>query len=246
MPPRRGRGRGGSQGRPPPAIRNAMMELGKGSLATFEMLAQAAATSNVDAARGYFPELEPGKKAEQIRLLESETNMVKLSQDVARSIQNSPHYVESRGRRKVKGWSKEVQTVSNYFSARKATDTGLNETEDLWDISKSWFIPELLPIELMPRRIRHVKQEKKARKRAKLENGTSSLANNLNDESMANGDADEESADGDGEERDGNEVAVEDEDDDDLELDADYQTGIKFDDDEGYEEQDSGAEEATF
>lgn len=248
MPPRRG-GRGrGAGGRPPQAVRNAMAELGRGSLATYELLAQAAARSNVDAARGYFPMLEPNKKAPPIHLYDSEMLGVKLSQDVRRSIAESPHFIESREKKQLGEWQKEISALGDYFYTGKTVEKTETKNDELWDNSKCWFIAELLPIELIPKKSRVVKREQKEQKRTKVGNGAASFVGRLKDEALINGDGD--AADGAEEEEDdgaeANEGAVDNGEDDDLELDADYQTGIKFDDDEGYEEQDSGAEEATF
>lgn len=298
-----------------------MAELGKGSLATYELLAQVAARSNVDAARGYFPELESGKKALPKKLVESEMHIVKLSEELQTDMMRSPHYVQTRDRVQVSGWKGDLQTVEDYYfgsskkkssssspsssekekgktqsddanktngysttattatTASTTNDSGLSSpqshtNEKLWQVSKCWYIAELLPVELIPKRVRSVKRElgvvestrRTSSKRAKQgpssgaadgsgeanENGSfvSRLKQEANKIGSAENDEHGDEVDGEADNADGADndpdAAVANDDDDDLELDADYQTGITFDDDEGYEEQDSGAEEATF
>lgn len=279
MPPGRG-GRGGrgglSRGRPPPSVRNAMAELGKGSLQTYEMLAQAAARSNVDAARGYFPELDSGKKAVPKPLLQSETHIVNLWQEVQQHIHVSPHYVESRnnsatksganGKGGINNWTSDLWKLKQYYfkgsttgsqnsqnsSEKEVSGSGGGETkniDDLWNSSKSWYISELLPAELIPKKNRYVKKEcgklingnaPRKRKKQKTSSETSAQFNEINGNEP---EEDENNADN---EETNNAADANNDEEDDLELDADYQMGAKFDDDEGYEENDSGAEEATF
>lgn len=295
-----------------------MAELGKGSLATYELLAQVAARSNVDASRGYFPELENGKKALPKKLVESEIHIVKLSEELQAGMMRSPHYVQTRDRVQVSGWKGDLQTVEDYYfgsstkkssssspsssekdkdktqsddgnktngysttatTASTTSDSGVSSpqshaNEKLWQVSKCWYIAELLPAELIPKRVRSVKRElgvvestrRTSSKRTKQgqsssgadgnvdanENGSfvSRLKQEANKFGGAENDEHGDEVEGEADNADGvdndPDAAVANDDDDDLELDADYQTGITFDDDEGYEEQDSGAEEATF
>lgn len=250
MPPRRGgRGRGSGRPRPPEAVRNAMAEIGMGSLTSYEMMAQAVARANADAARGYFPEVDKTKKAGAVILQESEVNMTKAFQDFQTSMQKSPHFVRLDNPKNKSESAHDEDTFGDFFYGKKTEEQGEHYVDDeLWDFDKLWIIPELIPLELIPRKSRSVKQEKKPMKRVKVEEGSGSLVGKLKDENTQPDD--EDNIDGDDEGRkDGEEVPEEpvvDDDVDDLELDADYQTGVRFDDDDGYEEQDSGAEEATF
>lgn len=133
------------------------------------------------------------------------------------------------------------------------------EIEDLWDLDKCWIIPETLPVELRPSKLPFEKRKLRPKKRRRVDEGSDETdVPNVKDildkapegEDAAGRDAtqptdtrDEDGEDGDQIEGNAPERAEED---DDLELDADYQTGARFDDDDGYEEHDSGAEEATF
>jgi len=134
------------------------------------------------------------------------------------------------------------------------------QKESIWEPSSLWIISEMLPAELRPPSLRHG-ENGRARKRRRVTPAASSEVTNLKDaalnepEEPADGAQGQmlpnaENAEGDAEDGDQNDLnageagVVEDE--DDLELDADYQTGVRFDDDDGYEEADSGAEEATF
>lgn len=250
MPPRRGgRGRGSGRSRPPESVRNAMTEIGMGSLTSYEMMAQAVARANADAARGYFPEVDKSKKAGPVTLHESEVNMVKLFQDFQSSMQKSPHFVALAKQKDKPVPAHEEDAFGDFFYGKKVEGNGDTSAEDqLWDFEKHWIVPELIPLELIPRKNRSVKQEKKVTKRAKSDNDSASLVGKLKNENLQVDD--EDNVDGDEDKKEGEEALVEepvaDDDVDDLELDADYQTGIRFDDDDGYEEQDSGAEEATF
>lgn len=251
MPPRRGgRGRGSGRPRPPEAVRNAMAEIGMGSLTSYEMMAQAVARANADAARGYFPEVDKSKKAGAVILQESELNMTQAFQDFQTHMHKSPYYVRV-GNQKAKSESANSEDAfGDFFYGKNVEEQEESCTDDqLWDFDKLWIIPELIPLELIPRKNRSIKQEKKTVKRAKVSEASGSLVGKLKDENLQLDDEDNVDGDDDGK-KDGEEVQAEEpvvnDDEDDLELDADYQTGVRFDDDDGYEEQDSGAEEATF
>lgn len=247
MAPKRGggRGRGSGRARPPQSLRNAMADIGMGSLANYEKMAQDAARSNVDAARSYFPELEKDKKAKAILLHESEQGLVKLSQEIERSIRASPVCVARRQKDVVSGWDGELHALTEYFYEKKTEQSdSAPPLDSLWDFDKCWIIPELMPLELIPRKNRLAKKEKAVVKRVRVR-ATLKAESGFDENGEAEAEAE---ADGAAEEDDTeqNAAAIANDDDDDLELDADYQTGNHFDDDEGYEEQDSGAEEATF
>lgn len=277
MPPKRGgRGRGGSRARPPPSVRNAMADLGMGSLANYELLAQAAARGKADAARAYFPEMDKDRKARPVRLLESEARMVKLARDVVRNVRTSPHCVGRGGRRVAgqmrskrqkgeqtggqDGWTAEIGAMEAYFAIRKpdAASVHQGQVDDLWEQGKCWLIPERLPPELVPKRARSGADKKhRMDTKGKAEDTPAKPLDGTAAESLRKlgaGDANEDdNADADRGNENEEDAADEEEaapvpndDDDDLELDADYQMGNHFDDDEGYEENDSGAEEAVF
>lgn len=250
MPPRRGRGRGSGASRPPQAVRNAMTEIGMGSLASYEMMAQAVARANLDAARGYFPELDEGKKAKPENFHASEVNMAQLFKEFQKSMQKSPHFVVPEKQKKTSAGVEEIDTFGDFFYGKTTDgDKDLNNSEHLWDQEKHWIIPELIPLELIPHKARSVKEEKTLVKKVKTSGVSGSFVGDLKSESVPEGEEDNVDIDTDGK-KGGDDDQVEedviDDDADDLELDADYQTGMHFDDDDGYEEQDSGAEEATF
>lgn len=218
-----------------------MADIGMGSLTNYEQLAQAAARTNADAARGYFPELDKSKKAPPMKLHESESCLVKLSQDIEHSIKRSPDFVQRRKRTVPAGWNGEVKTLSHFYTGDEDRVGETGPSEDLWDLKKCWIIPELLPSELIPKQVRTTKREKTLVKRARISPHLS-LAADDQEEAEADAEAQGEDDDEGGQ----NEAVVANEEEDDLELDADYQTGNHFDDDEGYDDPDSGAEEATF
>lgn len=135
--------------------------------------------------------------------------------------------------------------------------------DDLWDLDKCWIIPETLPEELRPPKLRG-RTEQPPSKRRRVDSDSqnadagTNIGSNVKDilEKAPEGDGDtgaDATQAGDNRDEDGDDAdqmdavaAAQVEDDEDLELETDYQTGARFDDDDGYEEHDSGAEEATF
>lgn len=269
MPPRRGRGRGGmARQRPPQAIRDAMAEVGMGSLKTFEAMVKASAAANADASRAYYPPLKEGCKVLPMRLMPSERGLVALYEDMRASIARSPLAIRPKMQAKENGLRGDLNSLRNFYFANKKSgeqppSSPPTQLDSMWDLSKCWVIPELLPSELLPRSLRIDEEEPvRPRKRRRVEQDvdmavfeSSILGNGVEPETddPEQADPNQQTADGreeDAEDGDQNGATAVDprqvEEDEDLELGADYQTGARFDDDDGYEENDSGAEEATF
>lgn len=252
MPPRRGgRGRGAGRARPPQAIRNSMADIGMGSIAGFDLMVQAAANANADASRAYFPILDQGQKTTPVKLQPSEDKLVTLSEDIQRSIRNSPHAVTINRQTKQSDWCAQLNAVSTYFTSSQVVQSNESKKGDIWDLKDNWVIPELFPGELLPQNLRTTKTEKRPSKQVKVSNN---LLSDMDVRHAIKGEAtaaavEDDDSDKDDKEKEQNEANARDKEaapDSDLELDADYQTVGHFDDDEGYEEVDSGAEEATF
>ena len=223
-----------------------------GSIKAFELLAKAAAAQNADAARAFFPPLPPEKNVQPRPFAESETAFVQLAKDIRKSINNSPYAVQLKPQQKATGLAAEVAAIKNYFCAPSHQQENTQLSDDLWDLDQSWIVPELIPQELIPP---HVLQRRNPRKRRRVTEEDDESDENRNDHvlEMANaqiGHIGDGQADPPGDEDDDVDAPPADADggevDDDLELDADYQTGVRFDDDDGYDDPDSGAEEATF
>lgn len=235
--------------RPPQVIRNSMVEIGMGSLANFDLLAKAG-TVNTDAARAYFPVLDPNIKAKAVPLSPAEKKLVKLSQDIQLSLRQSPPSVRFWKQRPTEGLPAEMLRLKKFFRTDTATDDDNIPNESLWDGDKCWILPETLPGELLPQQLRKA-QTSPQRKRLKKSSDRDGIPQSVFSKADMRDDADQrEATNQDPAEDDDDDAEIKEgekgEDDDDVELGADYETGIRFDDDDGYEEADSGAEEATF
>lgn len=211
---------------------------------------------NVEAARAFYPQLGEGGAARAVRLSEKEEEIVSLFSEIADVLRASPVHVQQR-----KTSRSQLETAllhaRAYFQGEGKDSGRDSKKRSLWSTADPWLIPEMLPRELRPR---------KAVNRSRV-NGTSAHKRTVEDLSEGvhgvlqeasdvqeglvltgkdgmneeNGEKDDKGEEG--EEGEPGEIIEED---DDLELDADYETGFRFDDDDGYEEADSGNEEATF
>lgn len=257
MPPRRGgRGRGMVRARPPQVIRESMQEIGLGSLAAYENIAKLAAAANADAARAYFPPVPEKDRVRPVRPLPPERALIVFADRIINSMRKSPHAIRPSGR-VVQGVEAELDELRRFFKG-ESNQMNKEHMDDMWDLEKGWINVEHLPDELKPKSLRKGKVDrpkKKSRIQPAVDVGTFDTsilgAQEAEDPNARDPMAQKEQGEDDQNEQDpsdpnaGDNVQVEEEDDD-LELDADYQTGYYFDDDEGYEENDSGAEEATF
>lgn len=259
--------------RPPQAIRDAMAEVGMGSLKNFDAIVKASASSNADANRAFYPPLKEGRQIQPMKLMPSEKGLVDLYEDMRSSIARSPHAVRPAKEKKGSGVSSDLQALRKFYFANKKTGGNAPpsppmQQESMWDLSRCWVVPELLPGELRPKSLRRddgVVARPRKRRRIQEDDEedmdafeSSILGNNFHADAEAEdggrNEDNQEATDGrdkdgeDGDQNQTNEIAdpAQLEEDEDLELGADYQTGTRFDDDDGYEENDSGAEEATF
>lgn len=223
-----------------------------GSLKNYEAIVRASANANADASRAYYPALKGDRKVEPMKLMPSEQGLVALYEEMRKSIARSAQAIRPRVERRESGLVGELEKLRRFYYKEKAGGMCEGGGESIWELDKGWVVPELLPAELRPRRLK----EGGSRKRRRV------VVDEQDEEDMEafegammggelgvedDGDADG----GQGERKEGEaEVEVQDtarlEEDEDLELGADYQTGTRFDDDDGYEENDSGAEEATY
>lgn len=242
MPPRRGgRGRGG-RARPPSIIRESMQEIGMGSLATYDTIAKMAASANSDAARAYFPPIKESQRTKPTRPVDNERHLLRVTEVVRERMRRSPHYIRVT-KLKENAADKELEKLRRYHEGKDTGGDVDEQVQGIWEI-EGWMVKEVLPLEVVPLALRGEDRIKKKRKIEENANGNELLG--IQEEKIVenvDGDDDAEKDEGEGD-VDPQEAQVEV--DDDLELDADYQTGHHFDDDEGYEEQDSGAEEATL
>lgn len=257
MPPRRGgRGRGMVRARPPQVIRESMQEIGLGSLAAYDNIVKLAAAANADAARAYFPPIPDKDKVHAVHPLPPERALIAFADRIIDSMRRSPHAIRP-SKRIAQGTEAELDELRRFFKGENTRTAGEN-TDDLWDLNKGWINVESLPDELKPKSLRKGNVDR-PKKKTRVEQpvdvatlDTSILgAQEAEDPNAKDPAAQKEQGEDDQDEQDPNDPnagdnAQQEEEDDDLELDADYQTGYHFDDDEGYEENDSGAEEATF
>lgn len=239
-----------------------------GSLKTFEAMVKASAAANADASRAYYPPLKEGRSVQPMRLMPSERGLVTLYQDMRASIARSPLAIRPKKETEKNGLRGDLNSLRKFYFANKkgseqAPPSPPTQLGNMWDLSSCWVIPELLPPELRPKSLRLDEEEPmRPRKRQRVDQDVdmavfeSSMLGNAVEaetEDPEQADPNQQTADGredDAEDGDNNGVIAADpkqmEEDEDLELGADYQTGARFDDDDGYEENDSGAEEATF
>ena len=62
--------------RPPQAIRDAMAEVGMGSMKNYEAIIRASASANADASRAFYPVIKGDRKVEPMQLMQSEHGLV--------------------------------------------------------------------------------------------------------------------------------------------------------------------------
>lgn len=234
--------------RPPQAIRDAMAEVGMGSLKNYEAIIKASASANADASRAFYPILRGDRKVEPMKLMPSEQGLVALYEAMRKSIAGSPQAVKPWEETNESGLVGELEQLRKFYFKGKGEAKAKETVESMWDLEKGWVVPELLPLELRPKRL--TEGRKRKRRRIMVEEDMEVFEGNMLGADLGVEDDDGE-VDGHGERKeDEAEVEAEDpaklEEDEELELGADYQTGTRFDDDDGYEEHDSGAEEATF
>ena len=250
----RGRGRARFRARPPPAIRNSMQELGMTSL--FGAIPSERERENVDAARAFFPPIPDDEMPHAVRLSDKEKEIVSLFGEISESLRASPANVQPKQSAKSELMTSLLHARRYFYEHPNGNDTE-SKRGDLWNNTDPWLIPEMLPSEL------RLKSETSAAKAARLrfsgQNGEREHVPLVSNRVVPESDlvqegllvpiggelGDEEHANEENHE-DGEEPGEIVEEDDDLELDADYETGFHFDDDDGYEEADSGNEEATF
>eukprot|EP00177_Eucheuma_denticulatum_P007745 GFKZ01014087.1.p1 GENE.GFKZ01014087.1~~GFKZ01014087.1.p1 ORF type:complete len:308 (-),score=58.81 GFKZ01014087.1:1331-2125(-) len=264
MPRRGGRGRG--RARPPQVVRDAMAEIGLGSIATYDTMARLAIAGNADAARAYFPTLTERQRARVAAPIASEKMLLELWRGFAGIMKGSPHVIRAsrQGRGGIEREMEEMRRV--YCGGEGDGVVGLEKgggVEDggLWDTGKGWMVAECVMDELRPLALREGTRVPAAKKRRvggvarTVEVGgidTAGLAERESEDPDARdpvaqkereeGDA-ERVAGGDGEEEEEENVAGNAQVEEDEEDAEDFQ---KMDDDDGYEEHDSGAEEAAF
>lgn len=224
-----------------------------GSIASYEAMMRAAANANSDAARAYFPVLSEAKTVKPLVLTPNERILVEISQSVQNSIRRSPLAIKIPSRASHASHS-DILSVQRFFRTASTKRVQEEPTTSIWSTDNTWVSPDSVPAELRPHTMRSAATVR-PKKRLRVDHSHSQVAN-LKDALLAT--HDDTNVDGtdqqlqnddaeDGEQDDANAAdGVAAEEDDDLELDADYQTGVRFDDDDGYEEADSGAEEATF
>ncbi len=235
----RGRGRMRFRARPPPSVRSSMQELGLSANANYGITVSDALGEQVDAARAYFPALEFGP-APALKPTEKERELITRFEEIRAALRASPAAVRRRGPRQ-SSLAKELYRARAFFGPG-SDDGEAAPRENLWDMDHPWLVAEMLPQELR-----------------KVKTGVSQQANGRNAEPARIGDlavqADEGAEEGDVEDKeradkdkemDPEVGALVESEEEDLELNADYGTGAHFDDDDGYEEADSGKEEALF
>lgn len=251
MPRRGGRGRGKMRARPPQVLRSSMQEHG-GASASFESLAKAAAAKNVTASRSFYPPIDPTKENKPFVLSEREKTLIDMANHVRRAIHCSPAAIEYRPNRKVTPCESEILRLKHFYKTASADqDDNRSAADTIWDVDKSFLILDLIPTELIPD---HIIRQHRPRKRARTDTENNDAENLQNLISLPTAEDAELPRDQIPEEEEEEDIenaaeqAAEQNnfEDDDVELNADYQTGAHFDDDEGYDEPDSGAEEATF
>lgn len=235
MPPRgRGRGRMRFRARPPASVRSSMQELGLAAGMNYGTAVADATGAQVDAARAYFPALEAGP-APALRPTKKELELVVRFEKIRATMRASPASVRPRSRRQPKLVG-ELARARDFFCAQlRAREEA---TEGLWHTGRPWFVPELLPMEL---RGSGGRDGGNGPVRGEVDFGGLGVEGEQATEGEKEaGEKDDGEGEGEGEQ----EVVGSEE--DDLALNADYETGARFDDDDGYEEADSGNEEAIF
>lgn len=228
-----------------------------GSVANYDAVIAAVQGANANATRAYFPPLPEGREAAPAPLAGEERELVALFQDIQRKLSASPAAVVLRAAAEQDKLQVAVQRAKTYFqtASTKICDPVIARGS-LWERAEPWIVAEILPLEVRPAKERAVIGARlRKRMRVTAPNDQQDpfrglVTSEVVQSSVADvGDENADDAPGDDAD-DADKAAVGAEadlaEDDDHELDADYQTGTRFDDDDGYEENDSGADEATF
>ncbi|KAI0561917.1 DNA-directed RNA polymerase 3 subunit Rpc31 [Gracilaria domingensis] len=241
MAPRRGRGRGKMRARPPQVIRNSIAEL-----SNYDAAVKAALQNNLDAARAYFPPLAKRVCAPAAPPLPSEIKLLQEHASFRDTMLNSPAAIHLPAVSTQTPLRTQLQSVADFFRTPAASAVQRTAPDLLWRWDACWIVPDVLPPELLPASLRNcARPRKKARTEVReqqtdltsqqmLDNFRLQEADNAANEPDANQPADDE-------QQELEPGAVEQQDDDeDVDHIADYQTGVHFDDDDGYEEVESG------
>ncbi|CAN8065573.1 unnamed protein product [Agarophyton chilense] len=242
MAPRRGRGRGKMRARPPQVIRNSIAELGN-----YDADVKAALQQNLDAARAYFPPLSKGARAVVTPPLASEQKLLHFHTALRHKMLASPAAIQLPAEARPSALRSQMQRLCRFYRTRSADDHHGVVHHSLWDLDACWIVPDVLPLELLPNSMTSSTRPRKRAKTAVLEPPDTDLtpqqflqnfqqqeSERQRNEADANQLADDDQQEFD--------PAAQEQQDDDEDVDhiADYQTGIHFDDDDGYEEVESG------
>lgn len=267
-----GRGRGGrkfGQLRPPSAVRTSMQELGMTATANYVGSISDVLGVSVDAARAYFPPLPEDSVATALAPTEAEISLLDRVYHLEKSLRESPAracsdrcvrssgtgIVEQNGSNETMGLETMTMNIANYFLSNSTNNA--NGTEN--DSKKStlqknnialgeWIIPEMLPAELRPAglKVRNKPVETSAGN-GKMKDTGNTNGEDTRDDGLQLLNEEAEAAPPPLYEPEDELVAFEEpEEMDDIDENADYVNASRFDDDDGYEEADSGEEGPTM
>lgn len=226
----RGRGRMRFRARPPPSLRTAMQELGLSATTHYQNAVSDALGASVDAARAYYPQLREGSASRAQAPTDAERALLTRLSSLDKALRLAPAYriAKQASGTSHAGLCAELRQTASYFASITSNETA---NPALWHSDAAWLIPELLPAELRPARlkrggIQHVKQGTRV----------AALPNLVADDHQERAEDDEVPE----------ELVEIEEEDEDPDLHADYTAAAHFDDDDGYEEVDSGRDEAVI
>lgn len=218
-----------------------MQELGLSATANYKAAISDALGASVDAARAYFPVQAAGSGARAQIPSAAERALLARLEVLDSALSEAPR-IGAAKEGKESEIVGELRKAALFFTPNAVVGTACGKQEvrkkSVWN--GDWMVPELLPAELHPARKRK-RTKSTVITASNTDAGAPALRGLANDAATATGD---EQEDGDVGAEDGLEMEVEEEDVD--ELDADYTAGAHFDDDDGYEEVDSGRDEAVI
>lgn len=226
--------------RPPQVIRNSIAEL-----ANYDANVKASLAQNADAARAYFPVLQSSAKPVPFQLTPSESRQVQLNNAVVATIAESPLAIQPPTAASQSKLHTEMRTIQSFYGTASAARHKAQTCPSMWDPELCFVIPDVLPAELLPPSLRFTSHRRKRRKVlpeiAPEQESSERMFDKLRSEEGAqNADVlNTKQPEDDDDEQEPNQ-ADQGDDDEDIDQIADYQTGMHFDDDDGYEEVESG------
>lgn len=258
----RGRGRGARfRPRPPSSLRNSMQELGLNATTNYVNSLSDVLGVSVDAARAYFPPLPESSVAQARPPTEAERAMLARMNDIEGALRESPARAQKPMIPPKDPLSINLQRLESFFLSDPTAKAELNARKSLavlCDSQDPWIVPEILPVDLRPKKKLRTDSISNGIDKTNSESGVGStkddtVRNLLDDEptdQQQNQDVDDEQNPDEPkkdvpDDDDLEEILEHDEEAAELEA-ADYTAGVRCDDDDGYESVDSGRDLAVL